>query len=1489
MPSPDQSIRVVNAARRLTDIAALSDEELTVLLRDIPVEDEKERQVLLAFHNIVKRRRDAQRTRPTPTAIPLLAARQLMYDVGVVPFGLVASNADDVGTETRDTIRVPYPKELWMDKPPKSAAGMGLTAWTTSVSPADGIDLEGLVVLPSRLGRPPQVTGTPADRDTIITQDNATAAAARSSFLHGFKPAAEVKPDLVNGRLRKAHRREAIWVDGVSDLSDAGRMLIALYSFAETSAGDILAGARLSRQVVAQANIAEGSALVEGTVLADALNDGAPLAFVHQIRAAPAAVKTAYEDALKEAAKLVFGAIHRTNVQYSVTPMALAVYLMGAGAEKVAHYIMAGEEEQVTHVVARIRSDHALAVAERRAIETELRNAAHARQYLTIIERKLGTERFQEVTKYLQASPLDRDANDPESVLSAVRATNKKRGKIDAETVQLEYENQVKNWQAEANNKCGHVALVRRLRASVSVDQQQAIIRELHDWMAPGSRDSKARSGKGQSQGQDGSFEWVMCRNCKMRVICPHVLELYDLRRQHAPYERIRRSLAKYSDPTMFAAPGKGLDYAYYCRVCSEEIFTRTGNDEGAIETLGSIGSFDDELRSWLWGRVFQIVDSRRPLLRFSPSIEPGQFAREVVDVCHPLAVSDVVDRRTTAAGLIKLRRGGRSTEVDRLIGLVYVYAYIFSLIISTQVSARATVRSQGGASTERVRVGIEGMRDKAAPDTLAGALLRHLVLNDTGIISSLDGVTNEQVANQFKSAYSRILSEHGSQTLVTFDTRQVFLSGIVVNNPYYAAIRTASFLYGHGSGPSVKKIAARGQDAAAQFKYLMGADVNSLLEATFPKEYMPFVRSVIAERSGIEAPPSVDPLWMYNIEVLGLFRTAWGTRPGKGRDILKRREKTILSDMEAVEGISFPDSEGDAAEPTIASLITGQRPPFVHRTNDPMWVGGRVETKKGKPVVKKATPRGPEGRRSKGNWSGRAPSSVRENLFDDGIAVLVHFATEIHSDGDWKAFRQLSAAARNRAHRWQRDISLQSIPTYRAKLPSGSRNFVPEAVNITRIYDQDGEPHTWKKFVWTAVGKKPGEDKVMVLTRNDIQKMIATALAEGKEEPLAGYKFTDWACSACGVRWSETATLDAEKTVRSLLAKSQTDSLFAYFESRCPESGLHAYTGDKCGKCGLDAALLTPAGRKKDAKAARAYFTKYIKVREAEIARKAKVKITADAPAESKKIEPVTLKRDYDAVVAAAGMAEVNIRAIEAIGAAEGRTAEGVSEGEDLPEPPTSLSDQRLLAADGVVKLLVTRYCAYCALRQSSTKARVSVEPWVAELASADEGSGGKFITPQKLDTEGIYFRPYKLALELARSEGLHEDEESGKWPEKLLRFSIESFCRLAVRIAEGGAKKFAIAAIKHAARSELLFSKSLGTFQWAIFGDSDDSRSGLSGNDSSRDDFRRYGEAGTGAEDVMAEEARRRRNAEEGTGDAFSRENVDIDSATAEANLDQ
>ena len=127
------------------------------------------------------------------------------------------------------------------------------------------------------------------------------------------------------------------------------------------------------------------------------------------------------------------------------------------------------------------------------------------------------------------------------------------------------------------------------------------------------------------------------------------------------------------------------------------------------------------------------------------------------------------------------------------------------------------------------------------------------------------------------------------------------------------------------------------------------------------------------------------------------------------------------------------------------------------------------------------------------------------------------------------------------------------------------------------------------------------------------------------------------------------------------------------------------------------------------------------------------------------------------------------------------------------------------------------------------------------------------------------------------------------GEWPEKLLRFSIESFCRLAVRIAEGGAKKFAIAAIKHAARSELLFSKSLGTFQWTIFGDSDDSRSGLSGNDSSRDDFRRYGEAGTGAEDVMAEEARRRRNAEEGTGDAFSRENVDIDSATAEANLDQ
>jgi hypothetical protein len=268
-------------------------------------------------------------------------------------------------------------------------------------------------------------------------------------------------------------------------------------------------------------------------------------------------------------------------------------------------------------------------------------------------------------------------------------------------------------------------------------------------------------------------------------------------------------------------------------------------------------------------------------------------------------------------------------------------------------------------------------------------------------------------------------------------------------------------------------------------------------------------------------------------------------------------------------------------------------------------------------------------------------------------------------------------------------------------------------------------------------------------------------------------------------------------------------------------------------------------------------------------------------APARAPAITPSDLARDYDAIVAVAAMAGVSVRSLEAIGATGGRRAEDVNNGEDLPEPPESLGDQRIIAADGVLRLLVTRYCAYYSLRNNR---RAQAEPWVVSLAGESsgtgEGSDTSMISPSDLDVESTYYRPYRDALAAARASAGSEP----RWPEAILQFSIESFCGIAMRIAAGGSKKFATVAIQHATRAELRYSIP-GEFRWTIFGDAEDSR-GMSGLDASQDDFSRYGEAGTGSEDVgHADDLRQG----EGSGDPFSLEHVDIDRATAESNLDQ
>lgn len=1540
-PSDAKSIRVVNTTRRLVNITDLSEDALFTLLRELPVSSQAERQRLISIERLVGLVRDAQTTRPTPNAVPLLASRQLLYDRGVAPYGERSARATSLSGDggSAEESRPPIRKELWYDVPPKRAAGLPFENWAVGVAQEEAVALDGYIVELRKLTRgpseamltrdlAPDVVSAPRLRalqryaHAYGTKGLDALAAVCRSFLHGLELATKSHPRLTENRLRAADTESVLWADS-SQAALLGNALVALYDFSGSAAGVIVASALLRTAAAAVETLdAEEAAAAstddatpsDGPSLADEIDVGnAPTASVARTRAVDAAapaVRERYAKGLASALRIVQTALGITNPTVAGIPLGANSQIGGLGGNKVLIAALSPgdskSQEAAQQVITMLRMSQALSRQARRDTSKELRRMVHARLLLTIAEQKLGSDRAAMVIDFLSANPTGHSPNEPSSVLAAIKATAKTSpaGKGDASTVEREYNNRQENWKAEADNQCPHVKLVRRLRAATSVDKQQSIIRELKDWRA-------------KSDARKGGFEWERCKNCNFRLICPHVLEMYGLRQKHAAYEVVRRALAKFTDPTELSGES-GFTAAYYCRICSEELFTRAIGDGGddAIERIERAAeATDGDLRSWLWGKVARTVNAAgsRPILRFSPAVDPKRFAQETVEACLNLAVADASGGRgSSSRGIARVRGNAEAQEhLMRLFAVVYAYAYFFSLAVATRLGKQGT--SDGEDLT--VKVAVEGLPERAAPEKMARALLSHLVSNDGGLISRIPGVTVEQVANQFKSAYARILAARGNQVLVSHDSTRMFTSDVVLLNPYYKMLATAMVV---AFEPRSSAAVNRSKDNHVEtFKAVMGNDLDFFLRESFDKKYAPFVASILNNRGGIEPPTGVDPLWAYNISALQLFKAAWGTRPGRERDALKRQVKTILDS---------PTREILADMP--ASVTCRGELPMGGRTGrsallDVVWVGGRE--KRGKAGRPNLARRGAVKRNASRNSSlsdfivdagARTGAPELAQIYRDAVALLVHYATEVRGPEDWEDYHKLAAAARARYYQFHRQRTLMTLPVYVGRLPPGARTFRSDPVRITAVYDQEGEKHTWKRHVFTATSSSGSAPKERVLTVGEIVKLTEEALKKNEPSPVAGMVFSDWECSTCGVRHSQTDSLDEAKAQRSLLAREEIDSFYTMYETRCPEEGLHVFDAEnkpsaqgesRCAKCNAPAGLLTPTERRRRKKEARAYYDKYratykasMKANKEAAAQMLSAANAANKPriSQTQGKPDAVFERDYDALLKLAALAEVPIRALEAAGAAEGRSVEDVEEGVAPPEPPTRLDDPRILATDNMVRTLGSRYCMYYFRAKNPTGQTAGSVPvhsaWAVEMSKAlTPAQVSKLLEPAKLDVDSMYFAPVRASMAAAQEAvaaapvGEKREAEEAKWAAALMQFGIETFCRVALKLADGGAATFAKEAVRRAVRAELLFAKpDKSKFQFAIFGDSDEIRG--SADDTSQDDFRRYGEAGTGAEDVLAENIKRQKAGDEEYSNPFSHQHVDIDTATARTNLD-
>jgi hypothetical protein len=1518
-----KEIRVVDTAQGVADILTLSERELTNRLQELadglerdaappansrdPAHDDQDdarltRRELMTLVPLARQIRRRELEEAIPGAIELISTRQLMYDRGIVPFGrntttAMKTKAVQLTSPDQDDARPPRPVELWSDTPPKGSTGQMLASWATAAADEDRLTLDALFVVPATIGRShiyhPQTeiewrslhhglfngrtsaelwiiaAGLLAfarrENRSTVQHERLTDLASRAqqmfqpggAILDG-KQIAKAFPRLKKTRLAPGTytRRWSLTVatptvfatelspnaDGLRELST---VLNQLYDFAESAAASLVVRAVLTPESFGA--LQKKVAVPQKAAAPQKKVAGPPSTHLEDVKWLAQEIQKARGEPLSK----------------DCTPLELAGLVAVAGGENALRDRILDRQDEVNAFLAKLsqrRADTAHREALRQASEEQ---TVRARQYLIILETKLGRPRLEQVVHKLASDSIHYDIDCPRDVLAAIRATDPRAKKTkapkgetspDANLVLAEYDNRLKEWELQLDNTCPHVNLLRQYRAADSLYRQRSLMRRIQEYL-PTKLPQQT---------------WISCKRCSFRLMCPHVLTLHDLKQQQAPYETIRRALAKFADETQASS----ATYTTFCKICSEELFFRA-EDARDIEAIGAIGGLNSDFRKFLWGKMMRIGDPPRgvpPLLRYSQPVDPSRFAAEASDICHPLAIlAQSSSKIRQTKGFARRKRNAEEEEYSpgqQLLGIIYLYAYLFGLVLGLPPRRnRDSTREE-----QTVKVSLDGVRSNTSPDILASTLLTHLVKTHPLLLSQLDNVTHEQIGNQFRDAYRHIQDTHGRMMLVAQDGAKVFMTNVTKLDPYFALVRSGV----ESSGEEPLRWTHTPAQAARLFKIIMGVSLTDLLAEKFSKEYMPFVRAVLARRGGIEYPTGVAPEWAYYIPEIRLYKKAWGTRDKKA---LRYWEQLLVSGK-ARRG------ENDLASMVINSATGGAARPRRH---------AKAAVASRRPAGNRPAGNRPAGNRPAGNRpAGNRPAGNRQQAkieaYTDGLYLTILYSTMVYDEPTWARYLEVLDLARAREAPRLQDQAYWVQPSpnnYSAELKGPSPQ-IGVLAPISQLYDEEGEPHVWSIYLWRDTAS--GNDKQF--TRKDLNKALNTARIARKPSPVKGCKFKDWVCSTCGAHWSQTGSLDAEKVRFHLSARVRLDTFYVYYESRCPAGGLHEFNQQKatpeCSKCQIKTNLLTPHGRRDSPKEALAFFQKYVKVFEKDGGRSGDYgqETRSDAPTPQGAKQPSKpTERDFDSVLRLTtlltsrkrkgGRPPPTTAEIESMGGGGGRTAEEVRSGQKAPPPPEDVDNPRLQMCDNNFRELLSRYCVYFYERQ-------------------DRGAPKKFaLLPRALKLAEAYFVPYRAMLAGARAA---TQADQTQWATALMYFSIDTFCRVALEMVEAGDNEtagFVIDTVSDILRKESMFTIP-GEFKWAVFGDAEDSRGSdqasisMSAADSTTDDIRRYGDPGAGTEDVLAKKERDFAAGVAGSENQFSLEAVDIDADVAAANLD-
>ena len=1238
------TIRVVDARRAQTDFRALTSTELAAALSPLVAAEEPgpARQSLLAFERLAARLHELQAHRPDGglegEEMEEVALRQLLFSPEVVPVVRWPPGRQDPD----GGLRV---------RPGRRAPALSESGAEVALASEEAVVVTGLALAPKRQGGlvleaygcPPHAPPETAGPAPVLSVALGRRAPASSPLAPPPGPPAPPGGHYdYSPSLVKALRRQLGWAAHYH-LSGAGGELASraaeLASEAAGAAARPPADGRRRAAAPAREGVGWGGELV--------LERGR-----HFLAALARAGSGAPGEEAAAGSTPWAGAVLADILREGGWPPFCATLVEGRESPSAEAFLAA--------------EAHARACRRARAalLREDEAATAQVRQLLLVVEDRLGPLRAAELAAAAPGSP--------EALLAALAPEERALAK-------QEHERRREAWAAEAGNRCPHVGLARRMRRAVSAREALQLLGELEAFLAP-------PPAGGAPPG------WRLCAQCGYRALCPHVAELVRMRAQGLPYDTVRARLHKYAVRLSGRGPAQA-EYAYFCRTCGELLATFVQEGRQA-EALGAVGGLEPGLRRLLWAEGLELAPSiQLPVA----AADPRTFAAAAADATHPLLL---------AAEAVAARRGrpppppddpyGAAEEAapprTRLAAALFVHGYLLHLIQST-------------AGSPATAVGFAGVPPGAKLPAYARALLEALARRHRALLAQLEDVTERYLVERLREAY-RLVAGGGVAVVTVADEAARLVLELTQQDPVYAYAVAAAQAFGAAPpGPAVSPEAVRAEFGRALGPWLperlfakKGASRGAPALPLLAQKLLGLRPGRSARRLTVEVPAGVELQDLYGDPVVNLYAKVWAPPPGPDSG------EAALAACGAFAA-EFPACGAAAAREAIVGGRAAAAAKRAKRAKPPA-AAPKAPAPKAAPAaaapVSAAFPRSP--------W-GAELSAAASAAYRQGYRLFAAYTSDAYTPEKRQAFASALAEGLSR----EKGLALRKLvaaaPSFRA-LAAYSRlrrygHVGGGGVGIAFLFDEEGLPHSWTNAARRLPQPPPSKyvydgDGRLELTRAEVVTALAAARQEGAPSPLWGKKLVDLRCTVCGALMSEVGRLDAAKVRASLAANQDFAAFFAFYQARCPEGDVHAFTGGACSRCGLPQALVYGYREPARQAAARAFYERYrsrfreergAAVRVAPLLEAARHHHAPAAPPPELRAFAESWRPDFEEVRRGAAAAEVPVAALEALGATERRAYADVLSGVGAPPPPTRTDDGRLAAADGAVRLFVSAY----------------------------------------------------------------------------------------------------------------------------------------------------------------------------------------------------